>query len=94
MKQIPVGSVCVIVKAHNSVAELIGRECTVVEGLHETSWGYEGYSIEIQGESEGWSCPPDYIKLRKFPPHLYQWCNEMMLKTLKPVEIKDEEIVK
>lgn len=98
MKEYPVGSIVTIVYSDN-FKHLIGTDATITGGLdlygNDEGDVWLGYELDITYDEYNLFNPPhDYVRLKKFPPDLDRFCNETMLKVLKPVEIKDEEIVK
>lgn len=95
---IKVGTLCVIVDA-GWHADLNGKECIVIGGLQERrgmdahgniSVGIK-YRIEVQGEKEIYQCFPHQIKPKRPKDEKFE---EFMKHVLKPVEIRDVEIVK
>lgn len=87
--KIQVGSVCEIIKAHPTIAYLVGRECTVVRACHD--YCDSDWVISINGERAEWTSPESYLRLKR-PPKDEKFERFMeKLKTL--VEINEKEAV-
>jgi hypothetical protein len=98
MKEYPVGSVCVIVQSKYH-PENVGKECTILTGLHSVEFGRIGvaevYKIDLQGcYSDEWAFH-DSLQLKRFPPDTESWLREKMddILSLVPNNINVKETV-
>lgn len=63
-----VGTVCIIVGPNEPANYLLGRECTIVKGLHHrTELQGDRYEIEIEGESANWTAAHEFLKPKQPP---------------------------
>lgn len=88
-----VGTVCVIVAAHPMYAHMIGRECTVVKGLHDPfGCNLLQYEIDIEGEDKPWYAGHHHIKPKQQPKDEQsdEAFRSFMDKLLFPIAVTEE----
>lgn len=86
-----VGTLCVIVDAHPMHSKMIGRECTIVKGLHRPFGEADElvYEIDIEGEAGHWYAGHHHIKPKE-PPKDAKF-TEFLNKLLFPLPVEELE---
>lgn len=101
IKQFPVGSVCIVVRV-DTAKEMLGKEVTITGPLEECYYDdpekyWLGYATDtVLSDGLPFTPPHEYLKLKEPPKPSAEdeAFRSFMDRVMKPVEIRDEEVVK